>query len=83
MAIDRGDREVMHPLIMRAKQIVYCGNSNGDTTAKRVDQRMKDADLINSRGFIKEGFTLLKRLLSALPKRRSTPRTRRRGTALV
>lgn len=56
MAADRGGREVMRPLIMRAKQIVYNGNSNGDTTAKRVYQRMKDADLINSRGFIKEGF---------------------------
>ena len=56
MAADRGGRETMRPLIMRAKQIVYYGNSNGDATAKRVYQRMKDANLINSRGFIKEGF---------------------------
>lgn len=56
MAADRGGREAMRPLIMRAKQIVYYGNTNGDATAKRVYQRMKDADLINSRGFIKEGF---------------------------
>lgn len=56
MAADRGGREAMRPLILRAKQIVFYGNSNGDPTSKRVYQRMKDAGLINSRGFIKEGF---------------------------
>lgn len=56
MAADRGGREAMRPLVIRAQQIVFNGNANGDATAKHVYQRLKNADLLNSRGFIKPGF---------------------------
>ena len=56
MAADRGSREAMRPLVARAQQIVFNGNANGDPTAKRVYQRLKDADLLTSRGLIKPGF---------------------------